>query len=1103
MRSTPSPPPPSPSPLTYAEAMCTNTSEMYCPPATPRQPETETLLPNTQGPSSSHDIQLTPNLVDSSPTAVSPTSYTIALWQPPNANSHIHRGLPNITDAMCYLLAAFHPLAILYKPLTAINQPLHNLLRNIQQCITASTYPPFKQRMLSVGVADLVTKWRTSVKPNRQDDVTTVIPLCLDGLNEEAERALGRRLEFGPCDIQLLRTFHCPTCSEPTTKSERLTTITFNLNEERHRNLSIINSQTAADSVLNDNEYRLCECEACGDKREGPVTWSPGYHTPQMIVLQINRGIKLRGRDRKLYTPIDTDNLTIIISGETYELSAFSTHFGESVYSGHWKSGILQAGGESSVIDDHQVGRSNRSETRELISEASALFFQLREDHVNPAADHSTESPATSLPSTVPVSLATSLHSTVNKPSDSVIRQPNKILPVKNKGTRSKGKNSAHPSPTASPHNSTHHLQTPSSRSERSDFTPQNPIEDPLPKPQRTRVPRRVAIVQTPTPPHLQAQTPPDLTPHFQTPTPPDLTPHFQTPTPPHLTPQLPTPPNVTLNTPHMADLTPQQPVVHHIHKPSSQAPHLSPQDPVTHYKPSSQAPHIPPSQPRPLTPHTHLSQPPQLTPDNIDSSPQALSSPFPESDLPHQAVLSSPEVEEPPPQDPDFEVEVAVPTHTAPQQPRKQRAPMRINPAKQLHPIPVSVPAPDFEEVEVAVEEDFDQLDPIEKIERLRTQHQRELLRNNYTDILFQPNNPIMNAGKEFHQSVQSYEWKQCSTCPRNYPYIKINSRTGKCETCSKKKESKYFCPENKMDPGKDVDLLLRLSPIEQAAIAIFCPAVQVYKLGMHSSAAKGHCVSFVQNVSELSTVLPQKPEHIPVLAIIPPRRADQPNQPITDRRFMVRRNYLIQALRWLKLNNPEYKDIVISNENIDQYIIEDDILQNPPIVYTEHNIQFPAQQQDNPETVPEEATSVDVPIPQRTVAENIVTAVTEGTDQSPNRQQHPIQPQQNEDVHPSPLNWPTRERALASEFEHGYYSKAFAPLFPTGAGDITKRNEHPYKVPLLDYFQFLLQSHRRFARHHLFPFVAASIYRRHKGMTLSNVFAEKGAANLTIREI
>ena len=289
-------------------------------------------------------------------------------------------------------------------------------------------------------------------------------------------------------------------------------------------------------------------------------------------------------------------------------------------------------------------------------------------------------------------------------------------------------------------------------------------------------------------------------------------------------------------------------------------------------------------------------------------------------------------------------------------------------------------------------------------------------------------------------------------------------------------------------MDPGPDVDFLLTLSPIEQAAISIFCPSIQVFKLGMHSHGARGHCISYIQNVSELSTILPLKPENLPVLVIMPPRNQNQENRPITDKQFTVRRRLLIDALRWLKDNSPDYQNIQISENVLNDYIIDNDILQNPPTVYSDRDFTKNTNVQENPENAPNTSSSVDAPVGQHTMRRNIETVIGETTE---------------EEIRSSPLQWPSRDKNLASEFDHGYWSKAFPVLFPRGLGDITKRNQHPYQVPLFNWLQFLLQSYRRFSRHHLFVFVAASQYRRHKAMTLSNVFAEKTVSDMTVAEI
>ena len=287
-------------------------------------------------------------------------------------------------------------------------------------------------------------------------------------------------------------------------------------------------------------------------------------------------------------------------------------------------------------------------------------------------------------------------------------------------------------------------------------------------------------------------------------------------------------------------------------------------------------------------------------------------------------------------------------------------------------------------------------------------------------------------------------------------------------------------------MDPGPDVNFLLQLSPIEQAAISIFCPSVQVFRLGIHSQGSKGHSIAYIQNVSELSSVLPLKPENLPVLVILPPKKPNEDRPHITDKQFTVRKNILLDSLKWLKKNNPEYKNIIIEENNLEQYEISNDILQNPPIVHADQNFSRSTNPQENPETEATSTTSVDPPIRENTMEDNIRNAAQNS------RNDFGPQPEDGE-INSSPLQWPTRDKQLASEFEHGYWSKAFPVLFPWGQGDITKRNEHPYQVPLLEWIQFLIQSYRRFAKHHLFVFVAASQYRRHKAMTISNVYAEK----------
>ena len=94
--------------------------------------------------------------------------------------------------------------------------------------------------------------------------------------------------------------------------------------------------------------------------------------------------------------------------------------------------------------------------------------------------------------------------------------------------------------------------------------------------------------------------------------------------------------------------------------------------------------------------------------------------------------------------------------------------------------------------------------------------------------------------------------------------------------------------------------------------------------------------------------------------------------------------------------------------------------------------------------------------------------------------------------------VQWPKRDKDPASEFQTGYFCKAFPDLFPFGKGDITKARLK--KNPSLRaYFVNLLQVDRRFASHHSFVFAATNMLRRHMALTLGNVFAKRSAEGLT----
>ena len=224
------------------------------------------------------------------------------------------------------------------------------------------------------------------------------------------------------------------------------------------------------------------------------------------------------------------------------------------------------------------------------------------------------------------------------------------------------------------------------------------------------------------------------------------------------------------------------------------------------------------------------------------------------------------------------------------------------------------------------------------------------------------------------------------------------------------------------------------------------------------------------MQDVVALARDLPRLPNDLPYIVI------KGPNEKITDQTFRVRRDFLIEALDWLKTHNPDYQYIFISQANADLYP-EDDIVQDlPQLDPKELKIPKEAPSAANQESVFEEASTVQSPAVAGTVLEGIVKHFQ--------------------------VTWPQREEKPVSEFTPGFFSKAFPDLFPDGRGDISKPRlgKNPSKK---QYFQHLFRLNRSFVSHHCFTFVATNMLRRHAALTTGNVFAKCSADNLSMEEL
>ena len=158
------------------------------------------------------------------------------------------------------------------------------------------------------------------------------------------------------------------------------------------------------------------------------------------------------------------------------------------------------------------------------------------------------------------------------------------------------------------------------------------------------------------------------------------------------------------------------------------------------------------------------------------------------------------------------------------------------------------------------------------------------------------------------FQQNFSLYQstihWQTCLKCNQKV-LVDLYSKKS-CKNCKK------FRKGSDLHPGFVPTVLSDLTFIERQLIARIHPVVSLYKIQNCQYGYKGNIINFPQNVQEVADILPLKiSDDSNVITI----RLDTSN---SYHDFLVRRDAVHKALIWLKENNPFYKNVQISEENL-----------------------------------------------------------------------------------------------------------------------------------------------------------------------------------------
>ena len=115
-------------------------------------------------------------------------------------------------------------------------------------------------------------------------------------------------------------------------------------------------------------------------------------------------------------------------------------------------------------------------------------------------------------------------------------------------------------------------------------------------------------------------------------------------------------------------------------------------------------------------------------------------------------------------------------------------------------------------------------------------------------------------------------------------------------------------------MIPDEVPPELRELTFLEEMLISRVLPNIYVCRLRSGGQYGySNHAIAFPQELQTIATELPRSPSETGVLMI---RKRGSNN---THRDYKVRQQKVAAALHWLTANNPYYRDIAISQHNID----------------------------------------------------------------------------------------------------------------------------------------------------------------------------------------
>lgn len=294
-----------------------------------------------------------------------------------------------------------------------------------------------------------------------------------------------------------------------------------------------------------------------------------------------------------------------------------------------------------------------------------------------------------------------------------------------------------------------------------------------------------------------------------------------------------------------------------------------------------------------------------------------------------------------------------------------------------------------------------------------------------------------------------------------------------------------------NDMDVGALPEELRSLTPVEESMIALCrakCWILQLREESEGPSPAaqrgiRGHAMIFPQRPEKLTAVLPPTVDEVMTYICVVFVGSSRPSEQwIRDKAkpLLVRREKVRNALQWLKMNNPLYKDVTISTERIEA-LPKDSVLPFP-IEYQELSTRIETTTSGYDPTLRAHAPSFTESVGDNSIFSSIVVADVDGESSASALSAAALRHLTT--VGKGFLELPHGNDPVNEFYNPGLFPMTYPTLFPYGRGGFEDRTRK-IAVSMERHIGHLLRlEDRRFQEHPSFMFVAFNILQRRQAL-------------------